>query len=81
MLNYFFFFTFIQKKRVLTLFVPISNQNIVPFKFVHVSTVNDKEKNISGIIEAASFSRYVINLGDRQKGRARGANVFDCSCL
>jgi GDP/UDP-N,N'-diacetylbacillosamine 2-epimerase (hydrolysing) len=33
----------------------------------------------SGIIEAASLNRYVINLGDRQKGRLRGANVFDCS--
>jgi GDP/UDP-N,N'-diacetylbacillosamine 2-epimerase (hydrolysing) len=32
----------------------------------------------SGIIEAASFSRYVINLGNRQNGRARSANVFDC---
>jgi GDP/UDP-N,N'-diacetylbacillosamine 2-epimerase (hydrolysing) len=32
----------------------------------------------SGIIEAASLHRYVINLGERQKGRARGSNVFDC---
>ena len=32
----------------------------------------------SGIIEAASFSKYVINLGERQKGRARGDNVLDC---
>jgi GDP/UDP-N,N'-diacetylbacillosamine 2-epimerase (hydrolysing) len=32
----------------------------------------------SGIIEAASFSKYVINLGERQKGRAKGENVFDC---
>jgi len=31
----------------------------------------------SGIIEAASFKKYVINVGDRQKGRARGNNVFD----
>lgn len=30
----------------------------------------------SGIIEAASFGKYVINLGDRQKGRASGANVL-----
>lgn len=30
----------------------------------------------SGIIEAASFGKYVINLGDRQKGRAAGHNVI-----
>lgn len=30
----------------------------------------------SGIIEAASFGKYVINLGDRQKGRATGENVL-----
>lgn len=33
----------------------------------------------SGIIEAASLNKYVINVGDRQKGRVRGANVFDCT--
>jgi GDP/UDP-N,N'-diacetylbacillosamine 2-epimerase (hydrolysing) len=32
----------------------------------------------SGIIEAASFNKYVINLGDRQKGREHGDNVLDC---
>lgn len=31
----------------------------------------------SGIIEAASFGKYVINLGDRQRGRASGDNVFN----
>jgi GDP/UDP-N,N'-diacetylbacillosamine 2-epimerase (hydrolysing) len=31
----------------------------------------------SGIIEAASFHKYVINVGSRQKGRAHGENVFD----
>ncbi|MEL6635816.1 MAG: UDP-N-acetylglucosamine 2-epimerase [Bacteroidota bacterium] len=31
----------------------------------------------SGIIEAASFGKYVVNLGDRQRGRARSANVLD----
>ncbi len=30
----------------------------------------------SGIIEAASFGKYVINLGDRQKGRETGNNVL-----
>lgn len=31
----------------------------------------------SGIIEAASFQKYVINVGDRQKGRASGTNVIN----
>lgn len=31
----------------------------------------------SGIIEAASFKKYVIDLGDRQKGRFRGSNVIN----
>jgi GDP/UDP-N,N'-diacetylbacillosamine 2-epimerase (hydrolysing) len=30
----------------------------------------------SGIIEAASFKKYVINLGERQKGRTTGSNVI-----
>lgn len=32
----------------------------------------------SGIIEAASFSLPVVNIGIRQQGRARNANVIDC---
>lgn len=32
----------------------------------------------SGIIEAASFGKYVVNVGNRQKGRAKAANVIDC---
>lgn len=32
----------------------------------------------SGIIEAASFAKPVVNVGDRQKGRLRGPNVIDC---
>jgi UDP-hydrolysing UDP-N-acetyl-D-glucosamine 2-epimerase len=32
----------------------------------------------SGIIEAASFGKPVVNIGDRQKGRLRGINVIDC---
>ena len=31
----------------------------------------------SGIIEAASFGKYVINIGDRQAGRARSKNTLD----
>jgi len=34
----------------------------------------------SGIIEAASFGLPVVNVGDRQCGRVRGANVLDCPC-
>lgn len=32
----------------------------------------------SGIIEAASFGKYVINVGDRQKGRISGEHVINC---
>ncbi len=32
----------------------------------------------SGIIEAASFGKYVVNIGDRQKGRAVSENVIHC---
>lgn len=32
----------------------------------------------SGIIEAASFKKYVLNIGDRQKGRLHSDNVYDC---
>jgi GDP/UDP-N,N'-diacetylbacillosamine 2-epimerase (hydrolysing) len=32
----------------------------------------------SGLIEAASFGKYVINLGSRQKGREKGKNIIDC---
>ncbi len=31
----------------------------------------------SGIIEAASFKKFVINIGARQKGRQKGNNVID----
>jgi GDP/UDP-N,N'-diacetylbacillosamine 2-epimerase (hydrolysing) len=31
----------------------------------------------SGIIEAASFNSPVVNIGERQRGRERGANVVD----
>jgi GDP/UDP-N,N'-diacetylbacillosamine 2-epimerase (hydrolysing) len=31
----------------------------------------------SGIVEAASFNKYVINLGSRQAGREKGKNIID----
>lgn len=31
----------------------------------------------SGIIEAASFQKHVINVGDRQKGRSQSKNIVD----
>lgn len=34
----------------------------------------------SGIIEAASFSLPVVNVGNRQRGRIRGKNVLDVGC-
>ena len=33
----------------------------------------------SGIIEAASFHRPVVNIGDRQKGRLQSGNVVNCN--
>lgn len=33
----------------------------------------------SGIIEAASFKKPVVNIGYRQKGRLKSGNVIDCS--
>jgi len=33
----------------------------------------------SGVLEAASFGVPVVNIGDRQKGRERAANVLDCT--
>jgi GDP/UDP-N,N'-diacetylbacillosamine 2-epimerase (hydrolysing) len=33
----------------------------------------------SGIIEAASFGKYVVNVGDRQKGRLQSGNVINVS--
>ena len=31
----------------------------------------------SGIIEAASFGKYVVNVGDRQKGRVQSENIVN----
>lgn len=33
----------------------------------------------SGFVEAAFFPKWVINIGDRQKGRIRTPNIIDCS--
>lgn len=33
----------------------------------------------SGIIEAASFGKYAVNVGNRQKGRAQSENVINCA--
>lgn len=32
----------------------------------------------SGILEAASFGKYVVNVGDRQKGRVQSDNILNC---
>lgn len=34
----------------------------------------------SGLIEAPSFALPVVNIGNRQRGRLRAANVIDCAC-
>jgi GDP/UDP-N,N'-diacetylbacillosamine 2-epimerase (hydrolysing) len=31
----------------------------------------------SGILEAATFGKYVVNVGDRQKGRLQNSNVLN----
>jgi GDP/UDP-N,N'-diacetylbacillosamine 2-epimerase (hydrolysing) len=31
----------------------------------------------SGILEAASFGKYVVNVGDRQKGRLQSKNILN----
>lgn len=33
----------------------------------------------SGIIEAATFKKYVVNIGDRQKGRSQSDNIYNVS--
>ena len=33
----------------------------------------------SGIIEAASFGKYVVNVGERQKGRLQSDNIINAS--
>jgi GDP/UDP-N,N'-diacetylbacillosamine 2-epimerase (hydrolysing) len=33
----------------------------------------------SGLIEAPSFKKGTINIGDRQRGRLRAASVIDCA--
>ncbi len=33
----------------------------------------------SGIIEAASFGKFVVNIGNRQKGRAVSDNILQAS--
>ncbi len=35
----------------------------------------------SGIVEAASFGKYVINVGDRQKGRTQSDNIIDTNFI
>lgn len=32
----------------------------------------------SGIVEAASFNKFVVNVGDRQKGRIQSDNIINC---
>jgi len=32
----------------------------------------------SGILEAASFGKYVVNVGERQKGREQSKNIINC---
>ena len=42
-------------------------------KYAHLLVGNTS----SGIIEAASFNKYVVNVGERQQGRTQSPNVFN----
>lgn len=46
------------------------------FSAMHYSTLLIGNTS-SGIIEAASFNKYVVNVGDRQKGREQSLNVVN----
>jgi GDP/UDP-N,N'-diacetylbacillosamine 2-epimerase (hydrolysing) len=46
------------------------------FSAIHYSKIVIGNSS-SGIIEAASFGRYAVNVGDRQKGRAQSENIFN----
>jgi len=67
------------------LFIPIAKKVSAPFKFVHVSTVNDKEKNITGIIQAANrlvknqilFQIDIVGDGPERAHFELLANEFD----
>ena len=49
----------------------------------YFSAINNSEfllgNTSSGIIEAASFGKFAINVGQRQKGRTRSKNIIDIS--
>ena len=51
-------------------------------QFVYLSCMKNFDlivgNSSSGIIEAASFKKPVVNIGDRQKGRLRSLNIIDC---
>ena len=34
----------------------------------------------SGVIEAASFNKFVVNIGSRQDGRIQSNNIINCKC-
>lgn len=62
--------------------------NAVYFENLHTDAYHYLVKNSiclvgnssSGIIEAPSLGVFTINIGDRQKGRVRGASVIDVMC-
>lgn len=58
----------------------VENFGLVPF-FSAMSQARAMVGNSSsGIIEAASFRLPVVNIGSRQAGRERSANVLDAEC-
>lgn len=65
-----------------------TNNNIFVYDFLGVKGYYSAMKycsymlgnSSSGIIEAASFGCYVVNVGDRQKGRHGSENIFHTPC-
>ncbi len=55
-------------------------KNLGQFKYLSAMQVVDilVGNTSSGIIEAASFHKPVVNIGSRQKGRLQSGNVIDC---
>jgi len=56
-------------------------KNLGQFKYLYAMKYADLliGNTSSGIIEAASFKKPVVNIGDRQKGRLQSGNVIGCN--
>jgi UDP-hydrolysing UDP-N-acetyl-D-glucosamine 2-epimerase len=72
--------------RMIDRYVSVNRERAVAFdsmgQLLYLSTMRFVDgvvgNSSSGIIEAPSFKVGTINIGDRQKGRIKGASVIDC---